>query len=121
LGVGPGNAEFHLQQIVGLEEAPNLHNWWLEVLVNGGALVFAGYLAFYAALLCGLFRVARDTRDGLIALTASSLLAALVGYVLGSLSPSSAIHFTPMWIHFGLGLAVISLHHSREAYGSSVA
>jgi teichuronic acid biosynthesis protein TuaE len=120
LGVGPGNAEYYLRQIPGLEEVYNLHNWWLEVLVNGGALVFAGYLAFYAALLWGLFCVARDTHDRLTALGAISLFAALVGYVLGSLSPSSAIHFTPMWIHFGLGLAVINLHRSRQADGSPV-
>jgi teichuronic acid biosynthesis protein TuaE len=117
LGVGPGNAEYHLRQIPGLEAVPNLHNWWLEVLVNGGVLVFAGYLAFYGILLWGLFRVARDTGDGLTALAATSLFAALVGYVLGSLSPSSAIHFTPMWIHFGLGLAVLNLHRGRGAAG----
>jgi teichuronic acid biosynthesis protein TuaE len=117
LGVGPGNAEYHLRRLPGLETVYNLHNWWLEVLVNGGALVFVGYLAFYAALLWSLFRVARDTQDGLTALAAASLFAALVGYTLGSLSPSSAIHFTPMWIHFGLSLAVINLHRSREAHG----
>jgi len=121
LGVGPGNAEYHLRQIPGLEKVYNLHNWWLEVLVNGGALVFVGYLAFYAALLWSLFRVARDTQDGLTALAAASLFAAVVGYILGSLSPSSAIHFTPMWIHFGLSLAVINLHLRREAHGRPVA
>jgi len=121
LGVGPGNAEYHLRQIPGLERVYNLHNWWLEVLVNGGTLVFVGYLAFYAALLWGLFRVARDARDGLTALAATSLFAALVGYILGSLSPSSAIHFTPMWIHFGLSLAVTNLHRAREADGGPVA
>jgi len=120
LGVGPGNAEYHLRQIPGLEKVYNLHNWWLEVLVNGGVLVFAGYLAFYATLLWNLFRVARSTQDGLLALTATALFAALVGYILGSLSPSSAIHFTPMWIHFGLSLAVINLHRAGEARGGPV-
>jgi len=121
LGVGPGNAEYHLRQIPGLEKVYNLHNWWLEVLVNGGVLVFAGYLAFYATLLWSLFRVARSTQDGLLALTATALFAALLGYVLGSLSPSSAIHFTPMWIHFGLSLAVINLHRSRQAADAAIA
>jgi teichuronic acid biosynthesis protein TuaE len=121
LGVGPGNAEYHLRQIPDLETVYNLHNWWLEVLVNGGVLVFVGYLAFYATLLWRLFRVARRTQDRLLALTATALFTALVGYVLGSLSPSSAIHFTPMWIHFGLSLAVINLHRAGEAAQSTVA
>jgi teichuronic acid biosynthesis protein TuaE len=115
VGVGPGNAEYHLRQLTGLETVYNLHNWWLEVLVNGGVLVFVPYLAFYGALLWSLLRVATNTQDGLTALVATSLFAALVGYTLGSLSPSSAIHFTPMWIHFGLSLAVINLHRSRRA------
>ena len=115
LGVGPGNAEYHLRQVSGLETAYNLHNWWLEVLVNGGVLVFVGYLFFYGALLYGLFMVATRTDDALMALVAVALFAALVGYTLGSLSPSSAIHFTPMWIHFGLSMAVINLHRKHEA------
>jgi teichuronic acid biosynthesis protein TuaE len=117
LGVGPGNAEYHLRHMPGLEMVCNLHNWWLEVLVNGGLLVFVGYLLFYAGLLWGLFRVAVRTKQALIALAATALLAALAGYTFGALSPSSAIHFTPMWIHFGLSMAVINLHRQHRAEG----
>jgi teichuronic acid biosynthesis protein TuaE len=115
LGVGPGNAEYHLRRLPGLETVYNLHNWWLEVLVNGGVLVLVGYLFFYGALLYGLFMVATRTDDALMALVAVALFAALVGYTLGSLSPSSAIHFTPMWIHFGLSMAVVNLRRKHEA------
>jgi teichuronic acid biosynthesis protein TuaE len=115
LGVGPGNAEFHLRQMPGLETVYNLHNWWLEVLVNGGFLVFVGYLLFYVALAWSLFRVAVTTKQVLLAFAATALLAALAGYTFGALSPSSAIHFTPMWIHFGLSMAVINLHRAHGA------
>ncbi len=115
LGVGPGNAEYHLQGMPGTEMVYNLHNWWMEVLVNGGIFIFAGYLFFYAALLYNLFRVAVKAKDEILSYAAASLFAALVGYVFGALSPSSAIHFTPMWIHFGLGLAVINLHRKRAS------
>jgi len=119
LGVGPGNADYHLRRIPGLETAYNLHNWWLEVLVNGGVLVFVGYVIFYASLLYALFRAATRSGDGLLAFTATALFAALIGYTLGALAPSSAIHFTPMWIHFGLGLAVINLYRDREAHAEA--
>jgi O-antigen ligase len=117
LGVGPGNAEHFLRQLPGLERVYNLHNWWLEVLVNGGILVFIGYVCFYAALLYGLFRVASTAKNEMLAFAATALLAALVGYTVGALSPSSAIHFTPMWIHFGLGLAVINLSRKGTPAG----
>jgi teichuronic acid biosynthesis protein TuaE len=115
LGVGPGNAEHYLQHVTGLDRAYNLHNWWMEVLVNGGILVFVGYLLFYAALLGNLVVIAVRTRRQLLAFTATSLFAALMGYVFGSLSPSSAIHFAPMWIHFGLSLAVINMERTYKA------
>jgi teichuronic acid biosynthesis protein TuaE len=115
LGLGPGNAEHYLQQRPGLENVYNLHNWWLELLVNGGVPVFLGYLAFYAALLWNLFRVAVRNTDKLLSFAATGLLTALVGFTFGALSPSSAIHFTPMWIHFGLALAVINLHRRRAS------
>jgi teichuronic acid biosynthesis protein TuaE len=117
LGVGPGNAEYHLQRMPGTEEVYNLHNWWMEILVNEGIFVFAGYLFFYAALLYKLFQVAVKAKSGILAYAGTSLFAALVGYTFGALSPSSAIHFTPMWIHFGLSLAVISLYRKRETGG----
>ncbi|HUW96139.1 MAG TPA: O-antigen ligase family protein, partial [Anaerolineae bacterium] len=119
MGVGPGNAEYHIQRMPGLETVYNLHNWWLEVLVTGGVLVFVGYVIFYACLLYALFRAATRTADGLLAFTATALFAALIGYTLGALAPSSAIHFTPMWIHFGLGLAVVSLYGDQQAHAKA--
>jgi teichuronic acid biosynthesis protein TuaE len=115
LGVGPGNAEYHLSQMPALTTVYNLHNWWMEVLVNGGIFVFLGYVVFYAGLLYGLLRVAVTDQGRLLTFTATSLLAALLGYTFGALSPSSAIHFTPMWIHFGLSLAVINMYREQSA------
>lgn len=115
LGVGPGNAEYHLRQMPALTTVYNLHNWWMEVLVNGGIIVFFGYVVFYAGLLYGLVRVALTVKGRLLAFAATSLLAALVGYTFGALSPSSAIHFAPMWIHFGLSMAVINMHRKQRA------
>ncbi len=119
LGLGPGNAEHYLGQRPGLEFVHNLHNWWLEVLVNGGVPVFVGYVVFYVALLWNLFRVAVGSADQILAFAAAGLFTALVGYTVGAISPSSAIHFTPMWIHFGLSMAVINLHRRREPDGAS--
>jgi len=110
VGVGPGNVEYHLMRTPGTELVYSLHNWWMEVLVNGGIFVFAGYLFFYGALLYNLFQIAVKAKGGILAYASTSLFAALIGYVLGALSPSSVIHFTPMWIHFGLSLAVIDLY-----------
>jgi hypothetical protein len=38
----------------------------------------------------------------------------LVGWIIGSIGPSTAIHFAPMWIVFGLGMGALVLA-TREA------
>jgi hypothetical protein len=40
---------------------------------------------------------------------ASGAFAALVGFTVGALGPSSSLSFAPMWTLFGLGLAVLAL------------
>ena len=39
---------------------------------------------------------------------------ALIGWIVGSIGPSTAIHFAPMWIVFGLGMGALVLAR-REA------
>ena len=41
---------------------------------------------------------------------------AMIGYVAGSLGPSTAIHFAPMWITFGLCMITMVLAR-REREG----
>ena len=108
LGVGPGNAEPRVKQLTGdPSDLGNLHDWWLEVLVDGGLPALVLYLVIYFGLAGAMFRVARRARVALTRYLAISVLVALVGYAVGCLGPSTAIGFAPMWILFGLALAVI--------------
>lgn len=113
-GVGAGNAETRVQSLAQFPGVANLHNWWLEVLVNLGVVGFAVYLAFYLTLLRRNVRTARRTTDGLVRYMSLASALALVALVTGSLGPSTAIHFTPMWIAFGLAMGALVLAR-REA------
>jgi teichuronic acid biosynthesis protein TuaE len=108
LGVGPGNAEPRVKQLTGdPADLGNLHDWWLEVLVDGGLPALVLYLIIYFGLAAAMYRVARRARVALTRYLALSVLIALIGYAVGCLGPSTAIGFAPMWILFGLALAVI--------------
>ncbi|HJW75835.1 MAG TPA: O-antigen ligase family protein [Thermoleophilia bacterium] len=107
-GVGPGNAE----NLVGQQpdrpgEQTNLHNWWMEVFVDGGLPGFIFYCLFFAGLLVTLWRIGRDSEDPLLRYLGTATAIAVAGYAIGSLGPSSAFSFSPMWVLFGLGLAVV--------------
>jgi O-antigen ligase len=114
LGVGAGNAETRVRSLDDFPGVANLHNWWLEVLVNGGVVGLALYIAFFLTLLRGQAQVARRARDPLVRYMSLAGTLALVGWVIGSVGPSTAIHYAPMWIVFGLGMGSIALAR-REA------
>lgn len=116
LGVGAGNAENSVRSLEDFPGVANLHNWWLEVLVDGGVVGFALYLALFLTLLRGQVRAARRTEDRLVRYMALAGALALIGWIVGSVGPSTAIHFAPMWLVFGLGMAALVLAR-REARG----
>jgi O-antigen ligase len=115
LGVGAGNAEGEVRSLANFPGVANLHNWWLEVLVNGGIVGFALYLLFYLTLLRGQTRAARRAADPFVRYLALAGALALIGWIVGSIGPSSAIHYAPMWIVFGLGMGALVLWRRSEA------
>jgi teichuronic acid biosynthesis protein TuaE len=116
LGVGPGNAEYLVKlQPDAPEDVANLHNWWVEVFVNGGLPAIVIFVILYATLMRTSARVSRQARDPLLQRTAAAVLLALLGYIVGSLGPSTVVSFAPMWILFGLALAVaIGAHREQD-------
>lgn len=114
LGVGAGNAEVRVRSLAEFPGVANLHNWWLEVLVNLGVVGFALYLAFFLTLLRGQTRAARRARDPFVRYMCLAGALALTGWIIGSVGPSTAIHYAPMWIVFGLGMGALVLAR-REA------
>ncbi len=107
LGIGPGNAE-----IVVARENPgftvfNLHNWWLEVFVDGGLPALLIFLTLYLMLLTAMVRVARRTGDRLLRYLSLATGVALAGFSVAIIGPSTAVQFPPMAILFGLAVAVV--------------
>lgn len=113
-GVGAGNAEGRIRAGDSQIRVTNLHNWWLEVLVNLGVVGLLLFVAFWLTLLRGSLRAwSRGTRPETRWLGLAAALA-LIGFVVAALAPSSAIHFAPMWITFGAAMTAMVLL-GREA------
>jgi teichuronic acid biosynthesis protein TuaE len=83
-------------------------------VVNGGLVGLALYLGFYLTLLRGQLQATRRARDGLVRYLGLAGGLALIGFVAGSLGPSTAIHFAPMWITFGLCMITMVLARREE-------
>jgi teichuronic acid biosynthesis protein TuaE len=107
LGVGPGNAE-----VLVARENPqftifNLHDWWMEVLVDGGLPALLIFATMYLMLVVSMRRVMRFARDPLLRYLGTATLVALLGFAIAIVDPSTAIKFPPMAILLGLAVAVL--------------
>jgi teichuronic acid biosynthesis protein TuaE len=117
LGVGVGNAEAHLAPYAAnLGGVLNLHNWWVEVLVNYGVIVFWSYLLFYLGLLKEMVGVLRWGSPNLKGI-AEPLLISLVSFSVACIGPSSLIHQRYLWFLFAFAVAV--LNYARSSKSSS--
>lgn len=110
LGVGGGNSKVLIQeQISGEWKSFPLHNFWLELLVEGG--VFAGsiFVLWYFWLIWRLYSVAFRASDVAVRNISASIATALIAFVPASVSPSSVIYFLPMWLVLGLAVATLNI------------
>jgi teichuronic acid biosynthesis protein TuaE len=117
VGVGAGNADVRIRSLADFPGVSNLHNWWLEVLVNLGLIGLALYVTLYGLLFGRQLRAARRTRDPLVRYLALAGAVSLVGFVAGSLGPSSVLTFAPLWITLGMGMLTLVLWRRAEAEG----
>lgn len=111
-GVGAGNFEswMRARAIFRTGHIISAHSWFLEVLVNYGALIFLGYLVFYLGLIYQAFRVFISRQDDQRMKTlGAALLGGMIAFFLASISSSSIIAFRPQWLLFALGLAYINV------------
>jgi len=106
-GVGPGNAEELTKQSEEVGVAfGNLHSWWFEVFVNSGLPGFVLFVLFYGGSILVCWRAMRRSRSRTDGWLAAAVTTALFGFIVGAFGPSTAASFAPMWILYGLALAV---------------
>ncbi|MGX4668319.1 O-antigen ligase family protein [Cerasibacillus sp. JNUCC 74] len=105
-GVGPGNLENHMPQ-----KGDKVHNFWLEILVNYGILIFAGLVIFFANCLY----VFKKTSNNLQRIVWPVFLSTII-FIPASLSSSSVLHFEVLWLFFGLMLSTKSIIKNERNY-----
>lgn len=107
LGVGPGNSAYLIRQVK-REGRTDLHNWWMELLVDYGVAGFLAFTAFYLWLSVSIYRRRCSLPDGQERYLAEVALISLATFALGSIVPSSIAPHPYPWMMFGLALALVS-------------
>lgn len=116
IGVGAGNAEYYMEHYaiypVGL--IINVHNWWAEILVNYGVLIFTGYVVLYGAIFLHLWLAYKRGINPTEKMLCEALLVGLVSFFMASIASSSIVAFSPQWIYFGFCLAFLNCYRIKN-------
>ena len=112
IGVGGGNSKYELEKIGGIGEKKivNLHNFWIELLIEGGIIYLLVFIFWYCLLLWKLFQIARIVEEKKLKYFSKSLFVALCGFIVSAIAPSTIIYFLPMYILFGFSISTINVY-----------
>jgi teichuronic acid biosynthesis protein TuaE len=116
-GVGTGNSDFYMKNFAEYSTGNivNVHNWWIEILVNYGVVIFTLYCLFYFYLLKELYVINRNIPEqSHLKLFSIALLLAMVVFPLSSVSPSSQIALNYFWVLYGFVIAFINYYRVND-------
>lgn len=106
LGVGPHGYQDHVYPKFYTKHIIDPHNWWIEVLTNYGVFIFVGYLLLIFYIIKFLYKKSYVNNE--LKKMNIVLLVSWVGFIIGSMGPSSLFYFTFQWFLLGITLAVIN-------------
>lgn len=115
IGVGAGNVEYWMtNESVFLVDAPNIHNWFMDILVGYGLITFILYLIMYIYILRQLFVSYKYSQNPFIHSTSFYLFAYIVSFVFSSISSASNIFIEWQWVLWGVIIAYVQLTELPE-------
>lgn len=112
-GVGTGNSEFFMKNyaVYPTGNIVNVHNWWVEILVNYGVVIFTLYCLIYLYLVKELYVINKDIPEqSQLKVVSVALLLAMIVFPLSSVSPSSQIALNYFWVLYGFVIAFINYY-----------
>jgi len=99
LGTGLGNIEHYMKlfSTYYVGEIVNVHNWWMEVLISSGVVIFILYLKLYGNTMLKLLKGINSQNGKNVFWISCVFLSLLVGFVISSVGPRSVIGCDWFW------------------------
>ena len=109
-GVGAGNVPYYLEHhaLFYTDQVVEVHNWLVEIMTNFGVVMMLGYLTMYIYLITVLYRYYKRSLGRRPKLLIEGLTAALVAFLVSSISPSSVSNLYFHWVFLALVIAAIN-------------
>lgn len=114
IGVGAGNVEKRMIPYSNTTSGlTNMHNWWMELLVNYGVIIFTAFLVFYIGILRKLYSIYMEPAQEKLGFLAEALLISLILFPIAVVSPSSIMGMSSMWAILAEALALINANNNE--------
>jgi len=115
LGVGGGGSQAVQERLGGVNgKITSMHNFWIEILVDAGVLFFLFFVIWYVLISLELYFIYKRTKNVFYRYHSGALLVSFATFSVGCISASSTIYLLPMWLMFGLAIALISLNKKNQ-------
>ena len=115
LGTNIGNVEAHMAHYaMYTNNVENIHNWWMEVLVSSGVIIFAFYIILYARQIFFYYKNYNKTRNYTINRISQAFLCFMITFVLGSITASSVFMTEWMWTVFAVIFAFPEVYKQKN-------
>ena len=110
LGLGAGGSAAN-QEIIGpvAGRFTSMHNFWIELLVEGGIIIGLLIFVWISSMTQRLFLIMKNTSSSNLKYYSESLFLSLTAFIPAAIASSSTIYFFPMWIMYGFIISVIIL------------
>ncbi|QTC40468.1 O-antigen ligase family protein [Bacillus sp. V3] len=115
-GVGPGNIELFMKkyQFYNTFGDYNVHNWWAEILVHYGVIIFTGYVVLLVYLFVQLVKILRKCTHHSERLMGEALLCGLGAFTMASISPNSFMALPYNWLFIGVCIGFVYMKTKGE-------
>ncbi|WP_163099320.1 O-antigen ligase family protein [Peribacillus alkalitolerans] len=117
IGIAAGNIEYYIENysLFPTLGTLNLHNWWMEILVQYGLLVFVGYIIIYLWMIISLLRLFFASSTATDRGLSAALCTSLVVFSLASVSPSSILTLNYSWVLWAFAIGYINYRKSKAS------
>ncbi len=116
-GIGAGGTVANQENIGPVSgRFTSMHNFWIEVLVEGGVIIGFLISLWYINIIYNLFKVSRSNASSRMKYYSQSLILSMIAFIPAAITASSTIYFFPMWIMFGFSISIILLFRENNQY-----
>lgn len=121
-GTGAGNIEYWMANygVFDTGGIVNIHNWWMEILVNYGALIFLLYIIFYSNLFISFKKRFKQSVDKIDITISLGIMSIMGGFIIASISGSSNFDSEWLWMFWAILISYQNIIETDINYNSTM-